>query len=93
MKFPKTDVRYWQNVIYRTYNLDAEGKKVYCSDWTVRIAHEGRRETFPLGTPNRQVASGKAKEIYLFIVVNGLAAAITAFKKTLSAPAPLPSAI
>jgi hypothetical protein len=51
--FLKSDVRYWQRAVFRqTYTHI--GKARLTKDWTMKIAHEGRRETFPLGTPIRQ---------------------------------------
>ena len=51
--FSKSDVRYWQRAIFRqTYTHN--GKTRLTKDWTMKIAHEGRRETFPLGTPLRR---------------------------------------
>ena len=36
----------------------------------MKIAHQGRRETFPLATPNKAVAAARAREIYLSLVAN-----------------------
>jgi integrase len=81
MNYSKTDVRYWREVIYRQHKSGRAGKKVPYGDWTVRIAHGGQRETFPLGTLNREIAATKAKEIFLFVQANGVKAASTVFKK------------
>jgi hypothetical protein len=33
--------------------------------------HYGRRERFPLYTPNKAAAAAKARDIYLFLAANG----------------------
>jgi hypothetical protein len=35
------------------------------------MQHEGRRERFPLYTPNKAAAAAKARDIYLFLAANG----------------------
>jgi integrase len=47
----------------------------------MKIAHKGRRETFPLGTPNRAAGAARARDIYLSLVVNGWDATSAKFKK------------
>jgi hypothetical protein len=37
----------------------------------MKVAHEGRGEAFPLGTPNKAVAAATARDIYLFPAANG----------------------
>ena len=48
----------------------------------MKVAYEGRRETFPLGTPNKAAAAAKARDIYLFLAANGWEAAVARYKKT-----------
>lgn len=61
---PKTDVRYWQGVLFHSsYTRGGHAHQV--ADWAVKIQHQGRRETFSLGTANKAAAASKAKEIYL----------------------------
>jgi hypothetical protein len=48
----------------------------------MKVAYEGRRETFPLGTPNKAVAAARARDIYLFLAANGWEAALARYKKT-----------
>jgi len=47
----------------------------------MKIAHDGRRETFPLGTPNKASAAARARDIYLSLVANGWDATLAKFKK------------
>jgi integrase len=50
------------------------------SEWAIKIQYLGRRETVPLGTANRSAAAAKAKKIYLTLISNGWATALTEFK-------------
>ena len=47
----------------------------------MKVAHEGRRETFPLGTPNKAAAAGRARDIYLSLVAAGWEPTLARFKK------------
>src|SRR5438445_2798602 len=63
-RFPRTDVRYWEQVIFQpTYTRGGEVRKV--GQWAAKIQHLGRRETFPLINANKTNAAARAKEIYL----------------------------
>jgi integrase len=50
------------------------------SEWAIKIQYLGRRETVALGTANRSAAAAKAKKIYLTLISNGWATALTEFK-------------
>lgn len=54
-QFPKTDARYWREKLFKRSN----------EDWNVRMAFAGRQERFPLKTANKDIAAGKARDIYL----------------------------
>ncbi len=78
--FAKTDIRYWQRTVFRqTYTRN--GKTLVTKNWAMKIAHDGRRETFPLGTPNKAAAAARARDIYLSLVANGWDATLAKFKK------------
>jgi hypothetical protein len=78
--FAKSDIRYWQQSVFRqTYSRN--GQTLVTRDWAMKIAHEGRRETFPLDTPNKAAAAARARDIYLSLVVNGWDATSARFKK------------
>jgi hypothetical protein len=75
----KSDIRYWQRAIFRqTYTRN--GRTLATKNWAMKIAHKGRRETFPLGTPNRAAAATRARDIYLSLLVNGWDATLAKFK-------------
>jgi hypothetical protein len=44
------------------------------------MQHRGRREVFPLGTPNKAAAAAKAREIYLCLASMGWDEALTRYK-------------
>jgi type IV pilus biogenesis protein CpaD/CtpE len=54
-------------------------------DWAMKIAHEGRRETFPLGTPNgtpnKAAAAARARDIYLSLAGAGWEATLARYKR------------
>ena len=79
--FRKSDIRYWQRAIFRqTYRRD--GQTLVTRNWAMKIAHEGRRETFPLGTANNAAAAARAREIYLSLAANGWDATVAKFKRS-----------
>lgn len=78
-RLPKTDLRYWQKAIFQpTYTRG--GEVFVVQEWSVKIQHLGRRETFSLGTPNRAAAAAKAKEVYLTLQGAGWDAALAKYK-------------
>ena len=76
--FGKTDVRFWREKIFRRKRGSDEDL-----NWTVQIQHLGRREQFPLGTPNKAAAAAKARDIYLSLRGQG-------WEKTLETHKPKP---
>ena len=76
----KTDVRYWQQAIFHSvYTRD--GIRHFVPEWSVKIQHNGRRESFRLGTPNKTAAADKARQIYLKLQSEGWDAALARFKQ------------
>jgi hypothetical protein len=71
----KNDVRYWQE---RLYKEERQGH--VDGNYSVRIAHGGRRERFQLGTANKHEAASKARTIYQSLVANGWDASLIRFK-------------
>jgi hypothetical protein len=73
-KQDKTDVRYWQRRLFKpTYTRD--GKRFELEHFAVKLQHQGRRDNFNLGTPNRTAAAVKARDIYVYLQANGGTAA------------------
>lgn len=75
----KTDARYWLGRLFRnTYgNGDTFSQT---RDWCARIARAGRRETFNLGTPNREAAARVAQKIYGSLLSRGWDLTLAEFK-------------
>jgi integrase len=88
-QWPKSDLRYWTDVVYRPAHQEPDGTTQLSEYYVVRIGHGGRRTTFPLGTPKKAAAAAKARDIHSFITVNGMTAAIARFKKAVERPNPL----
>ncbi len=78
--FSKTDIRFWQGRIFRE-SYRKNGRLCQTTNWSARIQHEGRRERFPLYTPNKAAAASRARDIYLFLVANGWDAAFERYRK------------
>jgi integrase len=79
--FSKSDIRYWQRAVFRQ-SYTRNGQSFLTKAWAMKVAHEGRRETFSLGTPNKAAAAVRARDIYLFLAANGWGAALARYKKT-----------
>ncbi len=65
--FGKTDVRHWRDKVFQRKRRNGE----IDLHWTVQIQHIGKREQFPLGTPNKAAAAAKARDIYLSLQSQG----------------------
>jgi hypothetical protein len=85
--FSKADVRYWQPRVFRQ-SYTREGKTRLTKDWAMKIAHQGRRETFPLGTPNKAAAATGARDIYLHLLAHGWEPTLAKYKPKVAAPNP-----
>jgi hypothetical protein len=78
--FAKSDIRYWQRVISRQ-SYTRNGRTFLTKDWAMKIAHEGRRETFPFGTPNKAAAAARARDIYLSLAGAGWEVTLARYKR------------
>jgi hypothetical protein len=79
--FPKTDIRFWQSAVF-CQSYTRNGQSFLTKAWAMKVAYEGRRETFPLETLNKALAAARARDVYLFLATNGWEAALTRYKKT-----------
>src|SRR5437773_7370179 len=66
----KTDVRYWKPRVFKRTT----------DDWQAQIGFGKRRERFPLGTPNKDAAAAKARDIYLSLLQFGWEKTIATYK-------------
>jgi integrase len=80
MKHSKEDLRYWQkHGLFRETTL-SKNVRITLPDWHCKIRHEGRRERFPLKTPNRLQAASKAREIYRYVQLHGWSETLAKYK-------------
>lgn len=75
----KADVRYWESKLFHD-GYTRDGQRTLSPDWSVRIQHGGRRDTFPLSTPNKANAANKARDIYQCLKGAGWDEALRRFK-------------
>ena len=84
-RYAKSDLRYWEAKLFHdAYTRD--GRRVEGTDWSARIQHAGRRESFPLHTPNKAAAAAKAKVIFLCLTGAGWEEALQRFKPEAAKP-------
>jgi integrase len=83
--YAKTDVRYWQQAVFRPAYTRL-GVRHVLPDWVAKVQYAGRRETFPLETPNKAAAAARARDIFLALQAEGWDAAVARFKPHTQAP-------
>lgn len=81
--FAKSDLRYWHSRLFKN-SFTRSGQRQETTDWCIRIARNGRRETFNLESPNKEEAAKGAQRIYLAIVAKGWEQALAEFKPTVT---------
>ena len=73
-RLPRTHADYWKARLFRnTYTRD--GVLCEVNELSVKVQHLGKRQTFALGTTNKEVAAAKARDIYLALAGKGWDAA------------------
>jgi len=78
-RLSKTHLDYWRARIKRPFYTRA-GVRYEAPNFSVELQHQGKRRNWSLGTPNRDAAAGRSKEIYLHLVTNGWEATIGKFR-------------
>src|SRR5258707_10745134 len=68
--FRKTDIRFWQSGVFRQPYI-VDGQRRLTKEWYARVKFRRKRAFFPLDTPKRAAAAAKARDIFLFLTVNG----------------------
>jgi len=90
--YGRTDIRYWNNAIFnQTYTRN--GVRFTVDEFAAKIQHGGRRETFPLGSPNRASAAARAKDIYFSLKSNGWDVTLAKYKPKTIAVRPVTTTI
>lgn len=82
---PKTDSRYWLARLFRN-SYQNGGETALTRDWCARISRAGRRETFNLGSPNRDAAARTAQKIYTSLLTQGWEKTLAEFKPKAAKP-------
>jgi integrase len=78
-QYGKTDSRYWKERLFRNaYTRGKERREV--SDWCIKIAYAGRRETLNLRSPNQAVAAARAVDVYKMLIGEGWEMVTTRWK-------------
>lgn len=80
--FSKTDFRYWNESVFRK-GYTKSGQRLYTKEWYARMQHDGRRDFFPLQTPNKAAAASRARDIYLYLVSHGWGPTLAKYKPKL----------
>src|SRR5262249_5697303 len=81
--FSKTDVRYWRERILKP-RYQQSGQNREAPNWAVEIQHRGRRHRLSLGTPNREAAAARARDMFLFVQAQGWEAAMSKYRPSLA---------
>jgi Phage integrase family len=80
----KTDLRYWKDRVFKpTYTR--RGLRHDSPNWAVYVQHRGRRHKWSLGTPNREAAAAKARDIFLSLQAQGWDATVQKYRPKLVA--------
>jgi integrase len=85
-KYPKTDLRYWRETVYKPTYARA-GKKIEAPNWAVIIQFRGRRTCLSMETANKEAAAARAKDFYLSLQANGWDAALEKIRPNHAGPA------
>jgi hypothetical protein len=71
MKISKDHIDYWKAKVFI---------RPSCSQYSVRIQRSKRREVFNLNTANKTNAAHLAKEVWYYILANGMDGAVLKYK-------------
>jgi integrase len=81
--FSKTDLRYWRDRVFRPIYTRG-GDRHESPNLAIYIQHRGRRHKWSLGTPNRDAAAAKARDIFLILQAQGWDAAVARYRPRLA---------
>src|SRR5687768_4546270 len=81
-RLSRTDSRYWKDKLKKVIS----GSGTQNPNYSIHIAHLGKRMRFPLGTPNADAAAKRAQEIFLSLKTNGWESTLAAFKPKSAKP-------
>ena len=81
----KTHLDYWKPRIFKP-EFKRNGRTHKSANWAVQIRYRKRGVRWSLGTPNREAAAARARDIYLYLLANGWEAAFEKFRPSANAP-------
>jgi hypothetical protein len=82
----KTHVDFWKRRLRKPCFTRA-GMRQQSPNWSVTFQYAGQRREWSLGTPNKEAAAAKAREIYLSLVARGWEATIAQYRPDAHKPA------
>src|SRR5512142_99623 len=66
----KQEVAYWRKRVFKGH-YTYQGRRCQVRNWSVKIQHMGRRQTFSLRSSRRIQAAAEARELYRVLVTQG----------------------
>lgn len=85
VNWAKTDVRYWAERVFKN-SYNKEGVVLQTRTFCARIGFSGKRETFNLGSPNKDASARKAVEIYNSLLSKGWIETLAKYKPKSNKP-------
>jgi integrase len=79
----KTDLRYWRERVFKPIYTRA-GRRHTSPNWACYIQFRGDRRKWSLGTPNREAAAARARDVYLLLQTGGWDAATQRYRPALT---------
>jgi len=83
MRLSLNNRRYWEKRLYHESYVRG-GERFTVPEYYVKLNHAGRRRAFNLGDANKEVAAGKAREIYAYLMANGWNATLDKYAPTVT---------
>ena len=82
----KTHLDYWKPRLFKPEFRRSGGQTHRAANWAVQIRYRNRGVRWSLGTPNREAAAARARDIYVYLLANGWEATIEKFRPVADAP-------
>ena len=79
-RLPKDHTDHWRGKLRKRKYTDRSGRLNEIPTWQVRVFHTGKETWFNTGTANKDAASVRARDFYVFLRANGWDAALAHFK-------------
>jgi integrase len=83
--YSKTHLEFWKRRL-RKPKFTRGGKREVAVNWSTTFSHAGRRVEWSLGTPNKEAAASKARDIYLSLVSRGWDQTLAIYRPKAGAP-------